>query len=404
MSYVADSTGRELPVGAFARRGGIALIVLAAVLFVLFLQYRGAFRATFPATALVGDVGDGVSAGADVKLRGVLVGSVREVGLRVEPGKAPLHSLVLDLKPAAAQQIPAGVTARVIPTNTFGSPGLELLDPAGANPYGPRLVRGAVIAGDNSQRTLQLQTVLSELERVLKAIHPAELNVALTNVSQSLQGKGADIGKLIGASDHYLTVLNGQTQTFSTDLQLLGPDLEVFHAAAPGLLDTVDNGSVTAKTIVDTRGRLDDTLSRANDAVGRVDDFLRDNDHDLLRLFGNGRPIARLLADQRREIPRSLASLGQATALLRQGLGGGGLNLSGTLTPFTPYTSADCPRYPGLDGPNCTRSGAKDKDSSAPFARPMTIPRLPVPMGPERPSMDGDADSPSPIPGLMGGW
>lgn len=404
MPYVPDSTGRELPVGALARRGGVALLVLVAVLFVLFLQYRGAFRATFPATALVGDVGDGVSAGADVKLRGVLVGSVRDVGLRVEPGKAPLHSLELDLKPAAAQQIPAGVTARIIPTNTFGSPGLELLDPAGTSPYGPRLVRGAVIAGDNSQRTLQLQTVLSELERVLKAIHPAELNVALTNVSQSLQGKGGDIGKLIGASDHYLTVLNGQTETFSTDLQLLGPDLEVFHAAAPGLLDTVDNGSVTAKTIVDTRGRLDDTLSRADHTVGRLDDFLRDNDHNLLRLFGNGRPIARLLADQRRDIPRSLVSLGQTTALFRQGLGGGGLNLSGTLTPFAPYTSADCPRYPGLDGPNCTRSGAKDKDSAAPFARPMTIPRLPVPMAPERPSTDGDADSRSPIPGLMGGW
>jgi virulence factor Mce-like protein len=403
MPYVSDSTGRELPAGAFARRGGIALLVVVAVLIVLFLQYKGAFRATFPATALVGDVGDGVNAGADVKLRGVLVGSVRDVGVRVEPGKVPLHALDLDLRPDAARQIPAGVTARVIPVNTFGSPGLELLDPVGANPYGgPRLVRGAIIAGDNSQRTLQLQTVLSELERVLKAIHPAELNVALTNVSQSLQGKGGQVGSLIGASDRYLTVLNGQTETFSTDLKLLGTDLQVFHAAAPGLLDTVDNGAVTAGAIVSTRGRLDATLSQAGSTVDRVDDFLRDNDDDLLRLFANGSEIARLLADQEHDIPRSLGSLGQTTQLLREGLSVGGLNLSGTLTPFTPYTAADCPRYPGLAGPNCTRSGAKD--STPPFERPFRIPRLPVPGGTERSSTDGKADQPSPIPGLMGKW
>jgi virulence factor Mce-like protein len=400
MPYVADSTGRELPVGAFARRGGIALLVVVAVLIVLFLQYKGAFRDTFPATALVGDVGDGVNAGADVKLRGVLVGSVRDVSLRVEPGKSPMHALGLDLKPASARLIPAGVTARVIPVNTFGSPGLELLDPAGETPATPRLARGAVIPGDNSQGTLQLQSVLSELERVLKAIHPAELNVALTNVSQSLSGKGADVGRLIGASDHYLTVLNGQTETFSTDLRLLGTDLQIFHAAAPGLLDTVDTGAVTAHTIVDTRGRLDDTLSRADSTAGRVDDFLRDNDGDLLRLFGNGSEIVRLLADQEHEIPRSLASLGRTTALLREGLGGAGLNLSGTLTPFTPYTAADCPRYPGLDGPNCTRSGAKNP--SPPFARPVRIPQLPG-ASRERPSTDGTADRPGLIPGLMGG-
>jgi len=63
-------------------------------------------------------------------------------------------------------------------------------------------------------------------------VHPAQLNVALTNISQGLPGRGAKIGSIVGRLDPYLTTLNGHTDDFSADLALLGTDLQGVADAA----------------------------------------------------------------------------------------------------------------------------------------------------------------------------
>jgi phospholipid/cholesterol/gamma-HCH transport system substrate-binding protein len=352
--YLADATGRGLPVATLARRGVLALLLVVAVITLLLMQYRGVFRSIFPATAVVGDVGDGLTAGADVKLRGALVGSVSAVGVRPGADGQTQHEIVLQLRPDMAVDIPAGVTARVVPTNVFGAPSVELLDPA--TPTDSTLARNAVIRGDESEATLQLQTVMSQLNKVLRAVHPAQLNVALTNISQGLQGRGAKIGSIVSRLDPYLTTLNGHTDDFSADLSLLGTDLQSLADAAPALLDTVDNAVVTTKTVVDKEHDLAETLSGATDATDDLDGFLSDNDDRIIRLVRDGRGIVGTLAPQRDLIPQSLINLGQGAVTFGRALSpqtSGGLALQISLTPFAPYTAADCPRYPGMNGPNC---------------------------------------------------
>jgi phospholipid/cholesterol/gamma-HCH transport system substrate-binding protein len=352
--YIVDATGRGLPMATLARRGVLALLLVVAVIALLLMQYRGVFRSIFPATALVNDIGDGVTPGADVKLRGALVGSVSAVGVRPTPDGQTKHEIVLQLRPDMAAGIPAGVTARVVPTNAFGAPSVELLDPT--TPTDSTLARNAVIRGDESLGTLQLQTVMSQLNKVLRAVHPAQLNVALTNISQGLQGRGAKIGSIISRLDPYLTTLNGHTDDFTADLSLLGTDLQSLADAAPALLDTVDNAVVTTKTIVDKEHKLAETLSGATDATDDLDDFLSDNDDRIIRLVRDGSGIAGTLAPQRDLIPRSLINLGKGAVTFGIAINPrskGALNLQISLTPFAPYTAADCPRYPGLNGPNC---------------------------------------------------
>jgi phospholipid/cholesterol/gamma-HCH transport system substrate-binding protein len=352
--YTVDATGRGLPMATLARRGALALLLVVAIIALLLMQYRGVFRSIFPATALVNDIGDGVTPGADVKLRGALVGSVSAVGVRPTPDGRTMHEIVLQLRPDMAAGIPAGVTARVVPTNAFGAPSVELLDPT--TPTDSTLARNAVIRGDESLGTLQLQTVMSQLNKVLRAVHPAQLDVALTNISQGLQGRGAKIGSIISRLDPYLTTLNGHTDDFTADLSLLGTDLQSLADAAPALLDTVDNAVVTTKTVVDKQHDLAETLSGATDATDELHGFLSDNDDRIIRLVRDGSGIAGTLAPQHDLIPRSLISLGKGTGQLGPALDpktGGELALQISLTPFAPYTAADCPRYPGLNGPNC---------------------------------------------------
>jgi virulence factor Mce-like protein len=291
-----------------------------------------------------------------VKLRGALVGAVSAVGVAPAdaPGGLPLHEITLQLKPVLAAGIPAGVTARVVPTNVFGAPSVELLDPT--TPTDATLAPNGVIRGDTSEATLQLQTVMSQLNKVLRAVHPAELNVALTNISQGLQGRGAKIGSIIGRLDPYLTTLNGHTDDFSADLQLLGTDLQGLADAAPALLDTVDSAVVTTKTIVDKRDDLVHTLTEGTDTADELHGFLSDYDDRIIRVVRDGSDIARVLAPQRDVITHSLISLARGAGQLGPALNpktSGALNLKFVLLPFKPYTADDCPRYPGLNGPNC---------------------------------------------------
>jgi virulence factor Mce-like protein len=354
--YVADVSGRGPSTATLARRGVVALGLVVVVVAALLMKYNGDFRSVFPAAAVVADVGDGLQPGADVKLRGALVGRVGAVRVRPRPGvdRLPGHEIDLQLIPEMAQGIPAGVTARVVPTNIFGAPAVELLDPP--DPTGrPRLTPGAIIAGDTSSRTLQLQTVLNQLTRVLRSVQPAKLDVALSNISAALRGRGLRVGDIIDRLDGYLSTLNARTPDFTADLTLFGQDLQALARTAPALLDTVDNVVVTSKTLVDKHAKLTATLIDARATASDAASFLDRAENPFVRLARDGARFAGVLAPQREFIPRSLASLMQGTELLGAGFDQkkGGLSLLFSFTPFTPYTARDCPRYPGLAGPNC---------------------------------------------------
>jgi ABC-type transporter Mla subunit MlaD len=117
----------------------------------------------------------------------------------------------------------------------------------------------------------------------------------------------------------------------------------------------VDNAVVTSKTLVDKHAKLTAALTDARDTAADAATFLDHAENPFIRLARDGARFAGVLAPQREFIPRSLASLMQATELLGRGFDQkkGGLSLLFSLTPFTPYTARDCPRYPGLAGPNC---------------------------------------------------
>lgn len=353
MPYAVDATGREPAVAVLALRGLVAITLVAVLVGVLLAQYRGAFRPNFPATAVVADVGDGVARGADVKLRGMLVGNVAQVRTEAVGGVAR-RVIDLQLRPDLAGGIPATVRARVLPLNIFGVAAVELVEPPGAVTTAA-LARDAAIPGDESAETVRLQSVLDRLTDILRAVRPAELNTVLSNISQSLNGRGERIGTTIGRLDGYLSTLNGRSDDFSADLALLASSLEGLADAAPALPDTVDNAVVTSATLVSQQDRLAATLAGTVTTTGDLDGFLGDNADRTIRVARSGAGFLRTVAEDADDIPRSLANLGVGADALSAALGpdGGGLSLVVSPIPFEPYAAADCPRYGRKSGPNC---------------------------------------------------
>lgn len=369
MSRFLDPAGRGPKAPTLALRGvvfGAALAVGAGLMLAL---SQGAFEDKFEATALVADVGDGLPIGSDVKLRGVLIGRVASVDSI--PGQAQ-HTVRLDLKPQHAPGIPASVQARIIPTNIFGAPSVDLVPDAGDT---RRLAEGATIPADVSAETVKMQTAIDKLHDVLKAVQPAKLNAALHNISRALQGQGAQIGDTIARLDSYLTALNPHAGTFGANLVALGDALEGLQKSAPALLDTVDSLVTTTKTIVEKEDQFVAALTAGARTSDAWDGFLDKHGGNIVKVMRTTRPITGTMARQHNLITVSFKKLGNAVDALSEAFdketGYLTMNLALTATPFDMYTAQDCPRYGSHAGPNCggpmpAGSGTQQTTRSAP--------------------------------------
>ncbi|HEY1969551.1 MAG TPA: MCE family protein [Pseudonocardia sp.] len=365
MRDFVDPSGRGDRPSVLAVRGVVAVLVISVVVALLLVQYRGGFRDVVRVTAVLDDIGDGVNAGADVKLRGVLVGQVS--ALELQPGAGPhglpTHAVTLEMRPKQVGPIPASVTARVVPTNVFGAPSIELLAPEGSA-SAPRLRPDQVIHQDRSRGTLQLQTVLNQTRALLRVVQPAKLSVVLGNISQALDGRGATLASLLDQGDAYLTALNGHAGEFTATLTALGAGLEGLKRNAPALLDTVDNVVVTSQTIVAKRERLAAALTGADHTVQDLLPYWRRYDTRFVNDMHDGAGLVATIAQSPMPLAESLSGLGAGAAMLANSLGPGHpLELGFNLLPFAPYTAKDCPRYaspklpggdhPAMVAPNC---------------------------------------------------
>lgn len=356
-----DPTGRGDSAPVLALRGFVYLSVVATIAVLLLKSAGGAFHDFVPATAVVQSVGDGLDGGADVKLRGVLVGSVESVE---SADGGTRHEVQLRLDPEQAAAIPASVRARIIPTNIFGQPSVELLPGSGRTGV---LEPGATIPGDESQETLQLQSAISNLQRLLIAVEPSKLNATLRSIKQAFDGRGAQVGSMIDRLHRYVGKLNPQSAEFADLLTSAGTALDAAADTAPGLLDTVDDLLPTARTFAGKRDEFDDTLTQAGELLDTVDGFLRRNGGRIESLTESGSHAFGALAADPAAVPASFRALGRGVEALGRKFdqGTGHLDIGGSflLAPYDPYTAADCPRYPGLDAPNCSHAAPRSRAS-----------------------------------------
>src|SRR5689334_21372299 len=96
--------------------GLLALVLVAAVTVSIIGAYNQVSTPVVKATVLADRRGLLTDPGADVTVRGVPVGKVREV---LPDGDGAALTIALD--PAQAESIPAGVTAEIVAPTVFGA-------------------------------------------------------------------------------------------------------------------------------------------------------------------------------------------------------------------------------------------------------------------------------------------
>lgn len=335
-------------------RGVAYLALMALTVGLVFAQFAGAFADRVTVTAAVSETGDALMPGSDVKLRGVLVGRV--AGIHRDQGR-PGALVTLRLDPGKASGIPADVRARSLPANFFGQSFIDLVAPK--TDAGPAIRAGARIPADTSAETAELQDVFARLYRVLSAVQPAKLATVLGALAEALDGRGAAVGTLIGKTDAYLRDLKPALPALQADITAFAEFAEGLNRRVPSLLDSVDDVLVLARTLVDRQQQFLALLGGGLDLTADARKLVDANAARLIKVSGQTRAIVGVLGKHPTAFSNGFVDLGAF-------LGGFALGpddrvaLDAQLSPgpLRSYGAADCPRYPGLAGPNCAGANA----------------------------------------------
>ncbi|CAM5717454.1 hypothetical protein SALBM217S_08613 [Streptomyces griseoloalbus] len=166
------------------RLAGVVFVLVPALLIWLAVAvYDKEFTASDPVVVETDSVGNQMHPGAEVKLRGVVVGEVRAIDATGDGAR-----LTLAMKPCTLDAVPSDVRAQMLPTTLFGERFVALVPPE--NPSPVPLAAGAVIPQDRSANAVELQQVLDDVLPMLTAVQPQKLAATLSAVSQALEGRG----------------------------------------------------------------------------------------------------------------------------------------------------------------------------------------------------------------------
>lgn len=251
--------------------------------------------------------GNQLSKGADVKLNGIIVGRVDGISASDDGSGATLR-LAIDRHYLSI--IPANVTAQVLPKTLFGEKYVDLgLPPA---PATARLADGASIERDHSSVAIETSTVLNDLQPLLDAVDPADLDRTLTAVATALDGRGAQLGQTIHAAAAFTDLVRPTVPQLVADAGLLGTVADSYDRASGPLLRSLKQVGVTARTLTAKQQQLITLLSSSSQFARATAGFVDQVGPTALQVVQVSQPVLQLLAKYSPEIACLLTGVSQA--------------------------------------------------------------------------------------------
>ncbi len=334
-------------------RGLMLIAVFVALIMLMTASLKGVFADTASVSTNLDTAGGAIVPGSDVKIGGLIVGSVSSV-----TGGQDGVRLGLEMDNKLIDGIPSDVVARVLPATVFGTSYLDLT--GGDLAAGRALRAGDVIKQDQTVPTLELQRALDSIDRLVDALGPAELNTALSALAGALDGRGEQLGETLETLNGLLRKVTPRMPLIREDLGLLATNLETINRAAPDLLDAVDDALFVGAHLVKQKADLTSLLTGGSALVRDADKFLEANDAKLIRLVRTAVIVSDAFHDKRFGLVNTLLAINNVTGKLQTVGNGGAAAVDGTLVDagqFDYYTRADCPRYGSARGGNCGGAG-----------------------------------------------
>lgn len=333
---------RDLPRHTLARRGLIVLVGLAVIAALVSLRTNGTFGSKPHVSTVVTDAGGALRKGSDVKMAGVLVGKVSSVE-RDDSGGVLID---MEMSEEDLDHVPANVVARILPATVFGTTFVDLV--VHGTPAEDNLEAGAEVEADTSQETLEFQQALDDIDRLVKALGPAELASAIGSASQALQGRGDQLAATVNTLNSYLGRLNPRMPAVREDLQALATTIRVMDETAPALLDATEDALVFTNSLIQQEAALTALLTGGTELAETSTAFLADNQQRLVRWIRGMGGFIDVLYDNRRvgitdAMTLNLALGNKLPTVVKEGFIDADATLNTDLPPY--YGGGDRPSY-----------------------------------------------------------
>ncbi|TDO49348.1 phospholipid/cholesterol/gamma-HCH transport system substrate-binding protein [Kribbella sp. VKM Ac-2527] len=340
---------------------GIAFIgVVCFLLWLTYAFYAKVFTDTVDVQLKTSHIGLQLNKHADVKLRGVIVGEVRDVSTDGDEA-----TVELALKPDQVEEISREVSARILPKTLFGEKYVALVPPAGNE--GQHIKAGDVISRDKTAVGIEIEKVLNDALPLLQAVDPADLNATLNALATALEGRGEDIAKTLTQLDGYLKKLNPSMPELVAALTKLTQVSALYGDVTPDLARALRNLTITGNTVVEKEQQLQKFFTDVSTLSTTADGFLTENEDRVIRLGEVSRPVLDLLEKYSPEYPCFLRVMTETAPILNDTFRNGALNINLELITNqpTPYQPNELPKYLDKRGPTCV-----GKNYSHPGAKP----------------------------------
>ena len=364
--------------------GATLVVFTAALVWAIVSAFTGSFTNVLKIRAVLPPGSNAVTVAAPVEYLNVTVG---KVGSETQGPNGDVQ-VQLQIYPHMLARIPKGVEAQVSPLSIFGNQYVNLVRPASIGPG--HLEASDFIAPYVGAPSTSLQGTVTQLYDLLNAVHPADLDTALTAFAQALNGEGTALGHALAGSGRYLgTAVVPNLANVNSDIALLTPVNNEIEQSAANLLATLSNSATTGQTITQQETALKAFLTQGTDSIKQFSGILNQVQATLPSLLNESGPLLADITRSPDELSRTLSGLTQfAAAVAAQEQGGpflavhaalpvanisAGVNaalgyqnpasvdtaLGSAVNPPT-YTSANCPQYPGEANPYCGVGGSSD--------------------------------------------
>ncbi|MFL6088929.1 MAG: MCE family protein [Aeromicrobium sp.] len=199
---------------------------------------------------------------ADVKLRGMIVGVVRET--KIENGRVVM---TLGMDPKLITRVPRNVRAEMVPKTLFGEKYVSLVPTSvGTTEH--------LLAGDtitDATVPVEFEKFFNDVYPLLTAIPPEKVSYTLTALSNSLEGRGEALGETLEESNDYLKKLNPDNKQAIADIVALGEVSRTYSGQMKNFGKLLRNSSKVSRTVTDKDDELADLFKEA----GKLADVLR---------------------------------------------------------------------------------------------------------------------------------
>ncbi|HET7742388.1 MAG TPA: MCE family protein [Mycobacterium sp.] len=330
---------------------GLALLLVVAVIVALvWMQFRGDFNNPEKLTLISSRSGLSMDPGSKVTYNGVEIGRVSGIDA-VDINGEPRAKVTLDVNRKFVGLIPSNVDAEIKASTVFGNKYIAFSTPA--NPSPQRVSSSTPI--DVSSVTTEFNTLFETVVSVAQKVDPIKLNETLSATAQALDGLGNGFGESLVNGNTILADINPQMPRIREDNRALADLAEVYADNAPDLFDGLEHAVTTARTLNEQQDNVDQALMASVGFGNTGGEIFEKGGPYLVRGAADLVPTSALLDEYSPMLFCTIRNFHDVEPKVASSLGGNGYSLnthSEVLGAANPYVYPDnLPRVNAKGGP-----------------------------------------------------